>query len=300
MRSREVGRVPGGERKDRPIGKIANRLLRFLFLILFLYSVSRLMGYYLEYQRQERMRDEAVKNYIREAPAAEDSAKNQAERPLSEAAGNRAARSIRKASAEEQAETAGGKDARCPITVDFDALLAENEDIAGWIYCEGTNINYPVVQGKDNDYYLTHSYDRKASNAGAIFVDAGNRPQFADSNTILYGHHMKNGGMFAHLGDFSDQEFFDAHPVMWLLTPEQTYRVELFGGYLTKAGSDSYTIFTGECEEFNDYLERALAASDVQAETQTPPDGRYIMLSTCEYDFEDARYVLHGHLVKTE
>lgn len=261
-----MSRISDGGSGDRVRNRIVIRMLRLLLLVIFVFSVSGLAGYYLEDRKQEISQKEAVENYIQEAAVSEISAGAQ-------------------------------EDAFCPIKVDFDALLAENKDIVGWLYCEDTNINYPVVQGEDNDYYLHHAYDRKESKAGALFADAENRPQFADSNTIIYGHHMKNGSMFAHLADFADQEYFNAHPVMWLLTPEQTYQVELLGGYLTTAGSESYTIFTGECEEFNDYLEGVLAASDVQAEIQTPRDGRYIMLSTCEYDFEDARYVLHGRLV---
>lgn len=275
-------------RKSGQAGKGSFKTVILLLLIgIFIYSVFRLSAFYLQYRAQERAHEEAVRQYTREAQGYEKQAEEQAS----------------KISAEDQMKTGNGgegKDAACPIAVDFDALLAENGDIVGWLYCEDTNINYPVVQGKDNDYYLSHSYDRKESRAGAIFVDAENRPQFADSNTILYGHHMKNGGMLARLADFSDQEYFDAHSVMWLLTPEETYKVQLLGGYLTSADSDSYTIFAGACEEFDDYLAGVLAASDVHTEEETPRDGRYIMLSTCEYDFEDARYVLHGRIDKAE
>lgn len=288
MRSEDMRRVSDGGSEDGMRKAIAIRGLRFVLLVILIYSVSGLTGYCLDHRKQERSQREAVKKYIQEAAGPEISAgaAEQKEAAVPEILG------------EEGTKSAVDKgDARCPISVDFDALLAENKDIVGWLYCEGTNINYPVVQGEDNDHYLHHAYDGKESRAGALFVDAENRPQFADSNTIIYGHHMKNGSMFAHLADFADQEYFDTHSVMWLLTPEQTYKVELLGGYLTTAGSDSYTIFTGECEEFNDYLERALAASDVQAEAETPPDGRYVMFSTCEYDFKDARYVLHGRLL---
>lgn len=265
-----MSRMSGGR-----MGRIVNRVLRLLFLVLFIYSISRLTGYYLEYREQERSQEEAVENYIRELPAQETSGET----------------------LDPAGQSAGRADALCPITADFEALTAVNEDIVGWLYCEGTNINYPVVQGEDNDHYLHHAYDGKKSRAGALFADVGNSPRFTDSNTIIYGHHMKNGSMFAHLADFADQEFFDAHSVMWLLTPEQIYKVELIGGYLTYAGSESYTIFTGACAEFDGYLAGVRAASDVQAEVETPPDGRYVMFSTCEYDFEDARYVLHGRLV---
>lgn len=296
--------MSGRESINRPGKRALIGFLRFLFLVIFLYSVFGLLRYYLEDRRQERSQEEAVERYIEETAAPEIPAG--AEKPEGAAevsVENRTKERSLETGAEDlmTAESAADKrEESCPIKVDFDALLAENEDVVGWLYCEDTNIHYPVVQGKDNDYYLHHGYDRKESRAGAIFVDAENRPGFADSNTILYGHHMKNGSMFAHLADFADQEFFDAHPVMWLLTPEQTFKVELLGGYLTSADSDSYTIFTGACEEFDEYLEGAAADSDVQAETETPCDGRYIMLSTCEYDFADARYVLHGRLVPAE
>ena len=72
-----------------------------------------------------------------------------------------------------------------PITVDFEALKKVNEDVIGWIYCEDTVIDYPVLRGGDNDYYLHHAYDRKSSISGSIFVDTNNRPGFADSNTVI-------------------------------------------------------------------------------------------------------------------
>lgn len=236
-----------------------------ILLAVFLYSVVRLLLYYMEYRQEDAQYEAAAESYIQELPAAGP------------------------------ADQTGKK--VCPIEVDFDALAAENEDVAGWLYCEDTNINYPVMQGEDNDYYLHHSYNGEESRAGAIFVDAGNSPHFADSNTIIYGHHMKNGSMFAHLADWADQAYFESHSEMWLLTPEGNYRIELFGGYLTPAGSDSYTIFTGACQEFEDYLGKAAGASDVQTGAALPGDGRYVMLSTCEYDYKDARYVLHGRLV---
>lgn len=237
-------------------------VVMFALLAVFVYSVTRLVLYYMEYKEQSTLYETAADNYIKR---------------------------------QEAEASAGGED--CPIKVDFDALLAECGDIVGWLYCEDTNINYPLVQGEDNNYYLRHSYNGEYLTAGTLFVDASNRPQFADSNTIIYGHNMKSGIMFAHLRDWADQEFFDAHPEMWLLTPAQNYRIELIGGHLTPAVSDSYTIFTGPCPEFDGYLEEAVKASDVQADVETPGDGRYIMFSTCEYDYQDARYVLHGRLV---
>jgi len=191
----------------------------------------------------------------------------------------------------------GQREDVAPLTVDFDALCSVNGDIAGWIYCEGTDINYPVLQGRDNDYYLDHTYDGAPGRAGSIFVEALNRPDFADSNTIIYGHHMKNGSMFATLGNWADQEYYERHPAFWLLTPKRNYRIILFSGYTTTATSDAYTIYQAPCREFGDYLQAVYANSDFHADVEWDCNERFVMLSTCEYAFEGARYVLHGMLV---
>lgn len=184
-----------------------------------------------------------------------------------------------------------------PITVDFEKLQAVNQDVIGWIYCEGTDINYPVLQGEDNEFYLKHTYDGASNRAGSIFVDALNAPCFADSNTIIYGHHMKNGSMFAALGNWAKQDYYETHPIFWLLTPEQNYCVLLFSGYTTSAVSGTYTIFQGPGREFSEYLQAVCANSDFRADIEPDPNGKCVVLSTCEYDFENARYVLHGMLV---
>ena len=202
--------------------------------------------------------------------------------------------------AEDYTEPGTGEAA--PIVVDFEALKAVNEDVVGWIYCEGTVINYPVVQGEDNDLYLHHSYDKAYSVSGSIFVDSGNRKGFVDSNTIIYGHHMKNGSMFASLSKWSDQQYYEEHPVMWLLTPERDYKVELFSGYTTSAYAETYTMFPEPGAEVDAYLERAAGQSDFQPAEGTGLDGEahYVLLSTCAYVFDNARSVLHGKLVPVD
>ncbi len=185
---------------------------------------------------------------------------------------------------------------RCPISVDFEALRAVNPDVVGWLYCEGTVINYPVLQGRDNDSYLHHTYDGSYNAAGSIFVEAANRPGFADANTIIYGHNMKSGIMFAGLPSWANQDYYEAHPVFWLLTPEQDYCVELFSGYVTAATSDTYTIFTGPGEELMNYLRDAAGRSDFKTEVFPESGDRCVVLSTCVYVFEQSRYVLHGVL----
>lgn len=187
-----------------------------------------------------------------------------------------------------------------PVYVDFEKLLAESPDVVGWLYCPDTVINYPVVQGTDNDFYLHHSYDGEEFNSGSIFVDASNTPGFADSNTVIYGHNMSDGSMFASLSNWSSQAFYNQHPLMWLLTPTENYRVVLVSGYTTSAYSDTYQIFQFPCLEWEEYLEQAKVQSNFTMEDPLDPQAHYVLLSTCAYEFDDARYVLHGRLEKIE
>lgn len=198
-----------------------------------------------------------------------------------------------------EAQGASGGTLVPPLVVDFGALEQVNGDVAGWLYCEDTPISYPLVRGEDNSFYLSHGYDRRENSSGAIFVDAACSAGFADANTILYGHHMKDGSMFACLEKWAEQGFYEAHPRMWLLTPEGDYRIDLFAGYVTPADSEAYTIFTGPGPELEAYLAACAERSDFQADMdfREEPEARYVVLSTCEYSFQDARYVLHGRLV---
>ena len=194
--------------------------------------------------------------------------------------------------AEEDGESSSAEeDSVCPVQV----------DIVAWLYCEGTVINYPVCKCDDDEFYLEHAYDRTPSHSGAIFLEAENAPDFSDANHILYGHHMKNKTMFATLSYWAEQEYFEQHPCMWLLTPRQNYRIDLFAGYLTSAVSDVYTVYQGYGTLLEAYLQQAADSSDFASDVVIPEEGfSYIVLSTCEYQFENARYVLHGKLVPVE
>lgn len=184
-----------------------------------------------------------------------------------------------------------------PITVDFDLLLEVNPDIVGWIYCPGTVINYPVLHGENNDSYLHTNYDGTYNAAGSIFVEEKNRRDFQDCNSILYGHHMANGSMFATLDSWQKQTYFDEHDVMWLLTPEQDYKIVLYSAYTTSAYDEVYTVFSETGDEFRQWLDRACKSSAVASGTVPDPEGKHVMLSTCAYVFDNARSVVHGELI---
>lgn len=187
-----------------------------------------------------------------------------------------------------------------PIEVDFEALQQENPDITGWIYCEDTVINYPVLHGADNDMYLRHLYDGQYSINGSIFVEAENARNFTDYNTIIYGHGMMDGSMFGSLESWKEQDYYEAHPVFWLLTPQQDYRIDIMGAYTTSAYSDTYMIFEQDGPALDAYFENVLPQSEIAAKAAPEAGSRYVLLTTCAYTFTDARFVVHGKLVPVD
>lgn len=182
-----------------------------------------------------------------------------------------------------------------PIEVDFEVLAETNKDIVGWLYCEDTPINLPVVQAADNAYYLDRMFDRTGNGSGTLFVDFRNAGDFSDNNTIIYGHNMKNKKMFGTLPDYKKQEFFDEHPVMWLLTPSADYKIELVAGIVTPMLSDVYA-FDLPDEDVLATVRQAMADSTFTSDVEVELGDRFVTLSTCSYEFENARYVLIGRL----
>ena len=181
------------------------------------------------------------------------------------------------------------------ITVDFDALREVNSDVIAWIYCPDTQINYPVVQGPDNDYYLSHLLDGSYNANGTIFMDYHGAADFSDANNILYGHHMKTGAMFANLIKYKDPDFYEKHPCMYLFTPQQNYRLDLFAGLVVEADDD---IYFGDVTM--EQLQRCVSRSTFTAQTDIPAENPIVTLSTCSYEFDDARYIVLAELVPIE
>ena len=136
--------------------------------------------------------------------------------------------------------------------------------------------------------------------AGTIFVDYENKGDFSDCNTIVYGHNMKNGSMFAQLKKFTqDEETYKKSKYFWIFTPEKNYRYEIISAYTTGVNSDTYTLFKGPGEEFEKYLEKIRGYSEIRtdAEGMNIKD-KIITLSTCTGN-EATRYVVQGKRVDT-
>lgn len=196
---------------------------------------------------------------------------------------------------EEKTTTDTLESVQFPI-VDFENLSEINSDIVGWIYIDNTAINYPIVQGEDNSYYLKHLFDKNYSSSGCIFLDCNNNPDFSGYNNVIYGHHMKNGTMFSSLTDYKDQKYYNAHPQAILLTPNQNYIIDIFAGYVASINDDAWQIAFDADNEFIEWIadiqERSCFASNVKPVTTD----KIITFSTCSYEFDNARFVLYGIL----
>lgn len=188
---------------------------------------------------------------------------------------------------------------KSPLKVDFDRLLEEtNPEIVAWIQCPDTVINYPVAQAADNSFYLNMNINREASFNGAIFLSAENFNDFSDRNSILHGHHMNDGSMFATLDKWQHEEYYKEHPVMYLNTVNGgNYCMQICAAFNTPAESDAYRFeFTGE-EDIEDWIQWIDEQSAIHPKFTCTAKDKFLTLSTCAYTFENARSVLIGRLI---
>lgn len=200
---------------------------------------------------------------------------------------------------ESKAEVSAPPDSQqaVPQKVDFDELQKISKDAVAWIYIPGTEIDYVIAQTDNNRYYLDSQLDGLYSAGGTLFMDYHNAPDLSDWNTIIYGHHMKNGTMFGSLKNYKDQDYYESHPVVYLYTPKNNYKVELIAAYTTGTDDSIYTI-PGTREERDEIVANAIEKSDFKADVSVEDEDRLVTLSTCAYDFKDARYVVLGKLVE--
>ncbi len=179
---------------------------------------------------------------------------------------------------------------------DFETLLQWNPDIAGWLWSPETDIDYPVVQGADNDYYLNHTADGVTSIIGSIFMESQNQKGFQDDVAILYGHHIRGGRMFSSLSGYKTQSYYEKHPVMYLYTPEKDYRVEIFAGEILDGRNGTFPFMFERTDEREEWLKELLVSSTFKSSVTVEEHERILALCTCSYEYNNARYAVYGVL----
>lgn len=182
---------------------------------------------------------------------------------------------------------------------DWEALRNLNPDICGWIYGPGTVIDYPIVQGPDNDYYLTRTVNGGNSIAGSIFLESGNSRDFTDDVSVLYGHHIRGGRMFSSLSGYKRKGYYEQHPDLYLYLPEETFRIRLFAGNVI-SGYGSFPLrFAGQ-KERQSWLDSIIAASTFASGIRPQAADRILVLCTCSYEYQNARYAVYGIMEEME
>ncbi len=216
------------------------------------------------------------------------------------------------------AEAAGAKEDKRPfrrkteeeteparLEIDWEALKEKGPDAKAWLRSPDTSINYPVVQGADNDYYLyrimTGEYNRK----GSLFIDYRIAEPFEEFLTIIYGHRMMDDSMFNSLGNyFDDKEYFKKHGVMELYTPEGSFDLKLFGAANVNAADEGiYNMYLTDEASQEQYITWILEHNELLGyddSVEVGPGDRIVMLSTCTYDPGDDRIVVWGKLEPVE
>ncbi|HDR4872685.1 TPA: class B sortase [Bacillus cereus] len=238
------------------------RILTIVFLGIFFYSMYELGGIFMDYYENRKVMAEAQHIYKRS--------------PM-----------------EEKSEDG-------EVRKQFQDLQKINPEIVGWITMDDTQINYPIVQAKDNDYYLFRNYKGEDMRAGSIFMDHRNDVKSQNRNTILYGHRMKDGSMFGSLKKMLDEDFFMSHRKLYYDTLFEGYDVEVFSVYTTT--TDFYYIETDFENDavYTSFLKEVQEKSLYKTDTELTANDEIVTLSTCDYalDPEAGRLVIHAKLVK--
>ena len=186
------------------------------------------------------------------------------------------------------------------ISVNFDDLLKINNETKGWIQVNGTNINYPFVQTSNNDYYLTHSYDKSYNQAGWVFMDYRNDTESLDKNTILYAHGMNNKTMFGSLRNILSSSWYNNtnNHIIKLSTPTENTLWQVFSVYHIETTNDYIQTEFASDEEYQSFLDMLKGRSAVTFDTSLNTTDKILTLSTC-YNKTD-KVVMHAKLIKRE
>ena len=176
-------------------------------------------------------------------------------------------------------------------------LQAKYPDAVGWITIPNTKIDYPFAQAADNDFYLHRDLDKQYLFAGTVFMDYRNSRDFSYFNTVLFGHHMKNRSMFGDLQKFNDQSFFNDNRTGTLFLADKTYTIEFFAFIVLKP-SDAviYDPTVSDPADEAAFLAHAKDKARFYRDIGVTTSDRIVTLSTCNYEFNDARMVLLGRL----
>ena len=180
----------------------------------------------------------------------------------------------------------------------FRQLQEINPDVIAWLNVYGTNIDYPVVQGRDNIKYVNTNAEGRHSLSGAIFLDYRNSPDFTDFNNILYGHHMENRVMFGEITSFADADYFNARRHGYLYVDGQRHGLEFFA--YVQADANDTRVFRANITDYEgkqNYLDMLMDMASITRDVSVTADDRIVLLSTCSPNSTNGRDILVGRII---
>ena len=269
---------PGKRTGTKRTGFLLCLLLTTLFSAAALFFVWKIADHLIDERRSLDYWDELQDSVVITSPETQDT------RPVTDAQ-------------EQTGDADGAAEPEIPAAIDFDSLHAISGNAVAWIFAPGTNINYVIAQSNDNAYYLRRLLDGTAASGGTLFADYRCSADLTDWNTVIYGHQMKNGTMFGSLTNYRDPGYYAEHPVMYLYVPGKRYRLELIAGYTTDIYDAAYSVPASK-EQRDTLLARAAGKSSFLSGVTVGEEDRLVTLSTCSYDYNNARYVVIGRLVE--
>ncbi len=189
--------------------------------------------------------------------------------------------------------------------INFETLQGINSDIYAWIRIPDTNIDYPVAQREgDDSFYLNHDMYQEPRFAGCIYTEDCNSKDFMDPNTVIYGHNMKNQSMFQNLHLFSDQEFFDGHPDVYIYTPEGVLRYKIFAAYTYDDRHIMNSFDFSNPEVFQQYLDEVFSIramdANIRRDVSVTVNDHIITMATCIGGQTQSRYLVQAVLTRSE
>ena len=300
-----TGYTNKGSRRSRGNGAVTfiTTLLLVIAIAVFAFSAYKLWGYFRQYRAGENEYSDLNDKYVQIEPQQESSpsgADDDGGVILSDVAAleNESELPARIESAKKTDVQENGTVKTLPVMyspVNFAELQGINPEVIGWIRVGGAGISYPVAQAKDNDFYLHRTFKKEDVFSGCIFENCDNSRFFTDQNTIIYGHNMKDGSMFAGLRKFWEDDKAIMNPYFWIFTPDFIYQYRIFScSIVSKVGDPYRTRFT--TEDFQKFLDTCVAASQVDCgKVPITTDDRIVTLSTCTGD-SSTRRIVQGKL----
>lgn len=178
--------------------------------------------------------------------------------------------------------------------IDFDSLIEVNADVIGWININNTDVDYPVLKTNNNDFYLDRNIYKEKASHGSIFMDFRNIGDGTDRHTIIYGHQMDDGTMFTSLNNFKDEKFLNNNKTFKLMLLNEVHTYEIFSAYVTD--TSFYYIMTNfrTDDSFLSYVNKLKNKSYFNSDIVLNKNDKILTLSTCSYEFDNARFVIHA------